>query len=291
MRVWPECLSCLLSNTVNLARQVFSDERQVEELVERSLRLRPFSGPVFGTFAAVSTMEMWQLLVEMVGDADPLAGQKALQNAAALDLLPEARRAAAESADPLDAALKLCIAGNVLDTMVGPLCAPGREMIAEVERQTLVETELEEFKRRLDGARSILYFTDNCGEIVFDRLFLEVLEAERNVDVVLVARETPTINDATLAEALSVGLDSVGRVVGSGIRVPLPSTDLKLVSAEVTDLIGTADLIVSKGGANYELLEEAAALRGRITFLLHGKCRPLCAVHDVPPGGLIVCNR
>ena len=51
-----------------------------------------------------------------------------------------------------------------------------------------------------------------------------------------------------------------------------------------------ADLVVSKGGANFELLEEEAALRGKVTFLLLGKCLPLCRTLGVPRDGLIVRN-
>lgn len=291
MRVWPECLSCLLASTVNVARQVTQDDEQVRRLVERNLRLKPFRGSVFDTFAAYSTMEMWQLVVEMAGDPNPLAEKKRQQNAAALGFLPEAREAVAKSADPLVASLKLCIAGNVLDTMVGPLRPPVRQMIAEVERQELDESALVEFLRRLHAARSILYLTDNCGEIVFDRLFLERLEHERVVDVVLVARGLPTINDATVEDALAVGLDAVARVIGNGISIPLPSTDLDLVSEEVRNLVGEADLVISKGGANFELLDERPELQGRVTFLMHGKCGPLCGVHGAAPGDLIVSNR
>lgn len=293
MRVWPECLSCLLASTVNLARQVTQDEKLVRDLVERNLLLKPFSGSVFDTFAANSTMEMWRLVVEMTGDPNPLADKKREQNTAAMEFLPEARRAVADSADPLAAALKLCIAGNVLDTMVGPLHPPARQMIAEVEAQTVDESALAEFRRRVRSARSILYFTDNCGEIVFDRLFLETLkqEQEQDLDVVLVARGLPTINDATVEDALSVGLDSVGRVIGSGIPIPLPSTDLDLVSEEVRRLVDEADMVISKGGANFELLDEQTVLQGKVTFLLHGKCQPLCAVHGVARGGLIIANR
>jgi uncharacterized protein with ATP-grasp and redox domains len=291
LRVWPECLSCLLASTVNLARQVTQDEKLVRDLVEQNLLLKPFRGSVFDTFAANSTMEMWRLVVEMTGDPNPLADKKREQNTAAMEFLPEARRAVAESADPLAAALKLCIAGNVLDTMVGPLHPPARQMIAEVEAQTVDESALAEFQRRVRSARSILYFTDNCGEIVFDRLFLETLKQEQDVDVVLVARELPSINDATVEDALSVGLDSVARVISSGIPIPLPSTDLALVSEEVRRLVDEADMVISKGGANFELLDEQQVLQGKVTFLMHGKCQPLCAVHGVSRGGLIISNR
>lgn len=290
MRTYPECLPCLLSNAVNMARQVSAEETVVQNVLEETIRLKPFHGGVWDTFTAVTTMHTWAALTALVGDPDPLAAKKRSQNEAALSMLPHARRHVADSADPLLTALKLCILGNVFDTMVGPLVDPGPHLLAELGAMPLDGTSLQEFRRRLDAASSIVYLADNCGEVVFDLLFLETLKRSHEVDVVLVARQVPTINDATVAEAVAVGLGSVARVIGNGDPRPLPSTDLASCSDELTGLIAKADLVISKGGANYELLSEESAPTGRITYLLHGKCRPLCTVHGVPLGGLIVSN-
>lgn len=290
MRAWPECLSCLLANAVNLSRQVSDDEYVVKTVAEATLCLAPFKGEAWEAFTAVTTMETWRELVNIVGDQDPLAGKKRGQNEAALRILPQARGHVAASPDPLASALKLCILGNVLDTMVGPLTDPEIEMLGELEAQELDASSLHEFRQRLEAATTIAYFGDNCGECVFDLLFIETLKLQRDVDIVYVARETPTINDVTVKEALEIGLDSVARVIGNGNPDPLPSTDLNRCSEEIRELIRSADLIISKGGANYELLSEREEPAGRITFLVHGKCRPLCAVHGVPRGGLIVSN-
>lgn len=290
MRTYPECLPCLLNNAVNMARQVCDEESVAQALLEEVIRLKPFQGGVWDTFTAVATMQTWQKLIELVGDRDPLAAKKRGQNRAALEMLPHARRHVAESPDPLLTALKLCILGNVFDTMVGPLVDPGPHLLAQLEAMPVDGPSLEEFRRRLDAASSVAYLGDNCGEVVFDRLFLETLAQTHRLDVVFVAREVPTINDVTVAEALEVSMDSVARVIGNGNPQPLPSTDLASCSEELNRLIAEADLIISKGGANYELLSEQTAPAGKITYLLHGKCQPLCTAHGAPRGALIVCN-
>lgn len=290
MRTYPECLPCLLNNAVNMARQVCDQESVAQALLEEVIRLKPFQGGVWDTFTAVTTMQTWQKLTELVGDRDPLAAKKRGQNQAALEMLPHARRHVAESPDPLLTALKLCILGNVFDTMVGPLVDPGPHLLAQLEAMPVDRPSLEEFRTRLDAASSVVYLGDNCGEVVFDRLFLETLERTHRLDVVFVARQVPTINDVTVAEALEVGMDGVARVIGNGNPQPLPSTDLASCSEELNRLIAEADLIISKGGANYELLSEEAATAGKITYLLHGKCQPLCTAHGTPRGALIVCN-
>jgi len=290
MRTYPDCLPCLLNNAINMARQAGNDESLPQAVLEAALKLKPFRGGVWDTFTPVATMQTWQALTALVGDADPLSAKKRGQNEAALRMLPHARRHVAESPDPFLTALKLCILGNVFDTMVGPLVNPSPQLLQDLEAMPLDDANVTEFRRRLAAASSIVYLSDNCGEVVFDLLFLETLMRTHEVDVVLVAREIPTINDATVAEAVEVGMGTVARVIGNGDRRPLPSTDLASCSAEVARLLTEADLVISKGGANYELLSEQQVTAGRITYLLHGKCRPLCAEHGVQPGGLIVTN-
>ena len=144
------------------------------------------------------------------------------------------------------------------------------------------------FKERLSGAKNLLYFADNCGEIVFDRLLLEVIEAERELDVTVVTRNSPVVNDATVEDAVSIGLGKLAHVIGNGIQRPTPGTLLEEVSSEVRELVDKADLVISKGGANYELLSEKKALAGKTTFLFLGKCHPLCSIQGVPFKALIV---
>jgi uncharacterized protein with ATP-grasp and redox domains len=149
---------------------------------------------------------------------------------------------------------------------------------------------VEVFRDRVARAERIVYFGDNCGEIVFDRLLLEVIEVAAAVQVTFVTREVPVVNDATMVDALAVGLDAVAVLVGNGISEPLPGTDLSKVSARVRDLVEEADLVISKGGANYEMLDHEPGLAGKTTFVLFGKCVPLCGSRGVERNELIVFN-
>ena len=79
-------------------------------------------------------------------------------------------------------------------------------------------------------------------------------------------------------------------VVGNGIAEPLPGTDLSKVSERVRRLVEEADLVISKGGANYEMLDHELGLAGKTTFVLFGKCVPLCGSHGVERDELIVFN-
>ena len=90
-------------------------------------------------------------------------------------------------------------------------------------------------------------------------------------------RSMPALNDATLKEAKSVGLDKIAAVIENGIDGPVPGTLLNRCSSKVNDLVRRSDLIISKGGGNFDTLDEQRKqLAKNISFLLLAKCYPYC---------------
>ena len=88
-------------------------------------------------------------------------------------------------------------------------------------------------------------------------------------------RSVPTLKDATLKEAKSVGMDKIVKVIENGIDGPLPGTVLSRCSKEVNEFVHRSDLIISKGGGNFDTLdEERKHLKKKISFLLLSKCDP-----------------
>ena len=118
----------------------------------------------------------------------------------------------------------------------------------------------------------LLYFTDNAGEIYFDIPLYEYLKKHCGC-IYLVVKGGPSLNDLTRAELLSQQLVSKFDIVadtgteGAGI-------DWDNVSREFKDLFASADLIVSKGMANFETLYPR-----RISvpsfYLFKVKCEPI----------------
>ena len=291
MRTWPDCVPCMLNMAMGVARRATADEAQVKAFMEEVLRDRLVDEDVFERFTPEIVRDMWIKITALAGDPDALRPEKDRQNHTALELYPSVRRYVETAYDPFLAALKLSIGGNMLDAMVGVEAEPPEAMIAKVDAEEIAPDCVEELRRRFADAGLVVWFTDNCGEIVFDRLFLEYAIPTFDMKVIVVTRKVPTVNDATLADAVAVGLDRVAdTVVDSGIDEPLPSTDLRKVSDEVRALVGAADLVISKGVGNYELLSEEADLAGKTSFLIHGKCHPMCELHGVERGGLIVFN-
>jgi uncharacterized protein with ATP-grasp and redox domains len=147
---------------------------------------------------------------------------------------------------------------------------------------------VEEMKKKISNVRKIVYLGDNCGEIVFDKLLIETLHHIYHTDIIFITRTLPILNDAIFEDALSVGMNEVATVMENGILEPLPGTFLDRASKEVRHLINDSNLIISKGLGNFDTLSEDETLRGKISFLLRGKCYPSCAAHHVPFGSLII---
>lgn len=292
MKAWPDCIPCMLSMVVSTARRTGADHEQVRAVLAAVLDAGIVGTRSFAHQPSYDLAAAWRLIADQTGQMDALRKDKIRQNQQALLLYPEARNFVFSAPDPLANAVKLAIAGNMLDAVINVDAAAPGSLLHLLESWALDPEELGELRRRLSSASSVVYLTDNCGEVVFDRLLLQVIRRNWIVETTVIVKETPALNDVTMREALEVGIDhDCDRLVGNGIQEPLPSTDLSLVSDEVRRLVEGASLIISKGIGNFEVLEEDPSLAGRITFLIHAKCTPMATLHGVPKGSLILINR
>jgi damage-control phosphatase, subfamily I len=285
-----DCIPCNLKMILEVGRMVITDPAEVDDFVRDVLRLPFFENGDWRYTSPELAADTFGLLVERTGVADPLAAVKRRQNETAFALLPAARAVVTASDDSLREALKLSIVGNAIDVMTDARATAPDVLVARLTETPLDPEQLETLRERLAAANTVAYLTDNCGEIVFDRVLLEVITGSYDVDVTVVTHTMPILNDALLEDALAAGLDEVARVVEGGNARALPGNYVAELAPEVQAVVAAADLVISKGVANYELLSEENALAGRVTYLLHGKCRPICDEHGVPHGELVVRN-
>jgi uncharacterized protein with ATP-grasp and redox domains len=174
------------------------------------------------------------------------------------------------AADPLQAAVRVAIAANVID--VGVHDHLREEDIKRSLSQGLavrVAGDLDSFRAAISGAGEILYLADNTGEIVFDRLLVERLTAPR---ITVALRGVAILNDATLADGRVAGLDQVAQVIDNGSGAP--RTVLTECSAAFRERFESADVIIAKGQGNFETLADGP---GNIFFLLKIKCSVVAA--------------
>ncbi|MBQ3375243.1 MAG: DUF89 family protein [Erysipelotrichaceae bacterium] len=112
---------------------------------------------------------------------------------------------------------------------------------------------VESFVRQCSEAHKFLLLTDNCGEIVLDKLFIEQLKKRfPHLQVTVMVRGREVLNDATLEDAEYVGLDKVANVIDNGDAVA--GTIYEMLSDQARDELDNADVILAKGQGNYESL-------------------------------------
>lgn len=192
---------------------------------------------------------------EIFGPATDYAQVKKEFNALMLSLEPQIRKAMEQDGDALHAAMLFARAANYIDF----------GMAGQVEKETLFslleaaaeekmdERVYNEFLADLRTARSLVYVTDNCGEIFCDRLVAEELQKRYpELDVTVMVRGRDALNDATMEDALMVGMEKVARIVDNGCGVA--GTPLAYIGDEARKLLAEADVILAKGQGNYETM-------------------------------------
>jgi len=263
MKTYLDCIPCFFRQALQAARLAEADEdtqRQILVMLGRQL----------ADFSLDSTPpEMGQILYSLVKNQvgqDPFKEIKEKSNRYALDLYPELKNRVKNSSKPLRVAVRLAIAGNVIDYGV-PRRFELKEEIEEVLSSEYGIFQFKELIQSLNRVEKVLYLADNAGEIVFDRILIEELLREFKPELTVAVRGAPVINDATLTDARQVGLDKLCRVVSNGSDAP--GTLLNHCSPEFLNMYQTADLVISKGQGNFESLWGE---KKNIFFLFKIKC-------------------
>jgi uncharacterized protein with ATP-grasp and redox domains len=199
---------------------------------------------------------------------DPYRTVKDQYNSIALERLAAVREMArGKGGDPLAGSVRAAIAGNVIDFGIYDAVDLDRAL-RDAFLLPLENTDFAGFSRAVTDARTILYLCDNAGEIVFDRVLIDALR-EQGKQVIAAVKGVPVINDATLEDARAARLhESASQVIDNGNDGI--GTLLELCSGEFLEAYRSADLIISKGQANFETL--VPERDRRIFFLFMVKC-------------------
>ncbi|MFW6128501.1 MAG: damage-control phosphatase ARMT1 family protein, partial [Halobacteriota archaeon] len=186
---------------------------------------------------------------------------------------PQMKEKVNNSQNRLLTAVKLAIAGNIIDF------GPGHdfdleESIDEVLEMDLTVDHFEKFEEALNNSQTIYYLCDNTGEIIMDRILVEEM---RGKDITVVVKKGPIINDATIEDARYCKIDEIASIeeVSNGERGNGPERN----SHQFITKLSEADMVVSKGQGNYEALSDAKA---NIFFMLRAKCSLVARDLGVP---------
>lgn len=157
------------------------------------------------------------------------------------------------SENPLATALVMARIGNYIDFGVMQDVDENTflELFKDTDMRVDERTTFDSFFEQCSRAKSFLLLTDNCGEIVLDKLFLRQLrKCFPNMDITVMVRGGEAFNDATMEDAKYVGLADEFNVITNGEKIA--GTVYKRLPEHARRAIDNADVILSKGQANYE---------------------------------------
>ncbi|MDO8107016.1 ARMT1-like domain-containing protein [Isoptericola sp. b441] len=280
MRTHLDCYPCFVRQAVDAARFAGVDATAQKHAVRTAME-------VLGTVDAELDPprvagRLYRALRDELGQADPYAQVKEASTKAALELYPWLSERVAASDDPLEAAVRVAIAGSVIDAGPADTAPTAADLWAHTQRvlsAPLAVDDLDALRAELARAPWVLYLADNAGETVFDRVLIETLR----LPVTYAVKSGPTLNDATRADALAAGLGSRARIVDVGCAVP--GLDLGRCSAEFRRAFATAPVVLAKGQANYESLSEAGH---RVFSLLQVTCPVIAGDLGAPVDGVVI---
>jgi uncharacterized protein with ATP-grasp and redox domains len=296
MKTYLDCLPCLLRQALEAARMAGADAGQQRAILNRVMEL--LAEVSVDSTPAETGYHVHRIVREMTGVKDPYRSVKEEATRNALPLVPGLREIVVQADDPLEQAVRIAIAGNIIDFAPGTVLSPSTTLginpveglskdvqftleatLERVLRQPFAINDLEALRQALSQAERVLYLADNAGETVFDRVLIETLEQP----VIYAVKGGPILNDATWEDAVAAGMGEVAEIVSTGSDAP--GTVLESCSPAFRQLYEEAQVIIAKGQANHEALAEGDR---RLFFLLQVKCLVLGREMGVEPGNIVL---
>ena len=277
MRTYVDCYPCFLRQALTAARMAGASDAMEWQVVHHVLEL--VRDLPEGATPPELVDRVHRLVRESIGSGDPYAGAKASSTAAALDLYPRLTELVAASPNPFETAVRIAIAGNIIDLGVHDEVPDLWATVERVLAAPLAVDDLAALRDAVAEADHVLYLADNAGETVFDRVLVEALP----VPVVYAVKGGPVLNDATRVDAEAAGLATCATVIDTGSDAP--GTTAALCSSSFRAAFTRAPLVIAKGQANYETLSDAGP---RVFCLLQVKCPVIARDAGVPVGSVVV---
>ena len=270
MELTPECIPCLLGRVL-FESELCAPDRSSEAM--RTGLAILYENYVSGVNSAEVATKLHSHVYDILGCDDPYIELKERSDIVARSLLDRANDFIDRSADRLEAAVLVAIAGNVMDFGIPGHDDP-EQLVNDLDTillQGLNINDVDQLKDKLGSGKKAVYLTDNCGESVFDRLLVEEIR-KTGTRVIGIVKGAPVLTDVTMDEVHRAGLDEAfDELLDTGMFAV--GIDVKKISSNLRSVLDDADIIISKGMANFESLSDSEI--GPIMYLLRAKCRPV----------------
>ncbi len=256
------------------------EEELFHETMIRAVRMLEAQGPA-RKYPSHYITEAHRILKKATGIDMPFAELRKKTNLVGIEIAKKLRNDISNlaPAERFRTVVVWCVAANHLDfRTVGTGYGFDPDEIYQwlenyVEEGLAVDM-INQFHQAAGGAEKITYVHDNVGEVAVDSVLIEELKS-LGAGVTSALRGGPITSDATMEDGKQAGVfEAADEVILAG-----PDTlgiSLNEITPELKKALKEADLIVSKGQANYYVLTEyIKETPARIAFLFSNKCEPV----------------
>ena len=272
-----QCLMCHLRRNLEVVRPLGTEEQAVEFAKDM---MRMYLDAPDGVSSPWFNPQVADLMEKHYGlPQDRFREEKLLSNRFVLERLDTIREKVRSAPDPVYGGLQFAILGNYLDFSALQGQVSFEKLDEMLDRAFDLELDREVYARfcaQLESGKTLLYLTDNAGEIGFDRIFAEeIARRYPHLQITFCVRGAITINDATREDAAAVGIPFP--VIDNGNRIP--GTHIDALSQEAKQALEDADVILAKGMANCETMH-GCGYNVYYAFLV--KCQRFVTLFDKP---------
>ena len=252
VRLNEDCLKCIIKRYTNYIPNDFDNEERLEymkminEIVDNASKEEG---------APVLTQAIRREMKRLYNIEEDYTQEKHYFNAMMLDKEMYTEGVVNSAKDSLKCALQYSMTGNYID--FGAMHSVDekylQKLLDTVSERPINEAVYENMCKDLAGAHKLVFITDNCGEIVLDKVLIKTIKAQYpHIDITIMVRGDDTINDATMKDAEEVGMTDLVNVIHNGNDIP--GTCISMLSEEALSYLDKADVILSKGQGNFETL-------------------------------------
>ena len=286
VKVKYECASCMLRQSKEAIENSVED---YDKRMETTLKVLEFMNEHFKADVNSNKLgtDLHHMIMKETNNNDPYKLLRQEGNQLAMNLIPIAKSIINENPS-LESYIKIAVCGNIIDFGALKQDTDMEQLIMEKINNPLTINDVDLLDDALKNANRILFLTDNGGEIVFDKLLIQKIKSDYDLEIILALKEAPILNDAIVSDAYDLSLDEYTTVISTGANSVGVVKDY--ISPQLHELIDDVDLIISKGMGNYEGLTEMK-IDTPIYYLLTAKCNVISSEIGVKLGSSICMKK
>ena len=264
-----ECVACILRQVVEACEQATEDTRlRYHAMRNAVMYLNTVSSEELDHVTVGS--ELHRIVRQTTGNPDPYRELKKMSNRVALEWMSKFGGGVGSNPTLLDA-VSIAALGNLIDygamkTSESPTALIARDKDVRIDPEVVAQ-----LKELVKASGHVLYLCDNAGEIAFDKTLVSTIQTLGS-DVTVAVRGGPVVNDATIDDALDVGMTELAKTITTGAAVS--GILLAESSQEFLETFNESDLIVSKGQGNLESLIRINR-KATTVYVFKVKCNPI----------------